>query len=141
DDPAREPVRFAELADDAPQAASLFARFDFSGDADMVDRRHEHEEAPGERRVGGQPRALGAQGFLGDLDDNLLAFLDEIFDFLLGRPLAAPAAPLAAPFGFVIAVEPFELLDRVDDVRDVQEAVALQPDVNERALHAGEHFG
>jgi hypothetical protein len=67
-----------------------------------------------------------------------LAFLQELFDFRLRRALAPFA--LRTVRRFVIAFQPLELLDRVDDVGDVQKAVALQADVNERALHAGQHF-
>ena len=137
DHAAGEAVLLAELADDAAQPAALFARFDLAGDADVVHRRHEHQEPAGERGVRRQPRALGAQRLLGHLDDDLLAFLQELFDFRLRRALAA----LLAAVRFVVAFEPLELFDRVDDVRDVQEAVALEADVNERALHAGQHFG
>ena len=52
----------------------------------------------------------------------------------------APLAAIAAVLVLVARVEPLEFLDRVDDVRDVEEAVALEADVNERALHAGQHF-
>ena len=40
----------------------------------------------------------------------------------------------------VIRVEAVELLERRDDVRDVEEAVAFETEVNERRLHAGQHF-
>ncbi len=40
----------------------------------------------------------------------------------------------------VVAGQPLELLDGVDDFRDVEERVALEADVNEGGLHAGEDF-
>jgi hypothetical protein len=40
----------------------------------------------------------------------------------------------------LIAGELFELLDGVDDFSDVQEGVALEPDVDERRLHPREDF-
>ena len=159
DDAAAEAVLLAELLDDAAQAVALVARVDLAGDADVVDRRHEDEKAAGQRGVRRQPRALGAQRLFGDLDDDLLAFLQELFDFRLGPALAAPArcprpraalrrtspAPAVAAGSLVLVVvarvEPIELLDRVDDVRDVEEPVALEADINERALHAGQDFG
>ena len=138
DDATAKALLVAELLHDAAQAVALVARLDFSGDADVVDRRHEHEKAAGERRVRGQARALGAERLLGDLDDNLLPFLQELFDLRLGCPLAALGA--IAMLVVVARVEAVELLDGIDDVRHVEEAVALETDVNERALHAGQHF-
>ena len=42
---------------------------------------------------------------------------------------------------FVARLEALELLDGVDDLRDVEERVALQAYVNKGGLHAGQHFG
>ena len=143
DDAAAEAVLFAELLDDAAQAVALVARLDLAGDADVVDGRHEDEKPARQRRMRRQTRALGAQRLLGDLDDDFLAFLQELFDFRLGPVFAVPP-PRAARRPLLVLrrrrVEPVELLDRVDDVRDVEEPVALEADVNERALHAGQHF-
>src|SRR5918999_1620171 len=44
-------------------------------------------------------------------------------------------------FVFVARLEALEFLDRVDDFGDVEERVALEADVNEGGLHAGEDFG
>ena len=51
-------------------------------------------------------------------------------------------APLAAAGGRLVLVrlEAVELLEGGDDVGDVEEAVALETEVNERRLHAGQHF-
>ncbi len=92
DDTAAEAVLFAEFLDDAAQAIALVARVDFAGNADVIDRRHEDEKAAGQRRMRGQACTFGAQGLLGDLDDDLLAFLQELFDFRLRSPVAALAA-------------------------------------------------
>jgi len=40
----------------------------------------------------------------------------------------------------VARLEALELFDSIDDLGDVQERIALQPDVNEGGLHAGEDF-
>ena len=40
----------------------------------------------------------------------------------------------------VARFELFELLERVDHVGDVQEAVALETEIDERGLHAGQDF-
>ena len=138
DDAAAEAVLLAEFLDDAAQPVALVARLDLARDADVIDRRHEHEKAAGQRGVRRQARALGAERLLGDLDDDLLAFLQELFDFRL-RSAIAPLAAIAM-LVFVARVEAVELLDRVDDIRDVEKPVALEADVNERALHAGQHF-
>ena len=96
DDAAGEPVLLAELADDASQSAAFLSRVDLAGHAHVVDRGHEDQEPPGHRRVGGEPRPLGAERLLGHLDDDLLAFLQEFFDLRL-RVLLAFA--IAAPGG------------------------------------------
>ena len=41
----------------------------------------------------------------------------------------------------VTGLEPLELLDGVDDFSDVEERVALEPDVDEGRLHPREHLG
>ena len=95
DDAAAEPVLLAEFLDDAAQPVALVARLDLAGHADVIDRRHEHEKAAGERRVRRQARALRAERLLGHLDDDLLAFLQQLFDFRL-RSALAPLAAIAA---------------------------------------------
>ena len=54
----------------------------------MVDRRHEHQKATRQRHVGRDAGALGAQGLLDDLDQDLLALLEQVLDLGLGFPLA-----------------------------------------------------
>ncbi len=91
---------------------------DALGDADMRVLRQEDEQPPGEADLRGQPRALGADGILDDLHEQRLAFVQDALD----RALAAVA---------VLAMLP--------DVRDVQERRTLEADLDERALHAGQH--
>src|SRR5262245_29679826 len=92
----------------------------------------------------GEPRALGPERLLDDLDDDLLPFLQQLLDFRL-RPLA-PRVPArlpilpAAVLLLVVARQLVELVDRVDDISDVEETVALQADVDEGRLHAGKDF-
>ena len=43
-------------------------------------------------------------------------------------------------FVFIVAREPLEFRDGVDDFRDVEERVAFEADVNEGGLHAGENL-
>src|SRR6185295_16743508 len=147
DDAAGEPVRLAELADDAAEPAALLTRFDLAGDADVIDRGHEHQEPARHRDVGGEAGALGAERLLDDLDDDLLAFLEELLDLLL-RPILAialraalrSAATVGVAAGLIVVVagELVELDEGVDDVGDVEEAVALEAEVDEGGLHAGQ---
>src|SRR5204863_6307227 len=64
----------------------------------MIDRRHEYEKASRHRRVRGQARALGADRLLRDLDDDLLAFFQELLDFRL-RTFVAVAIAASASTG------------------------------------------
>ena len=142
DDAAGEAVRLAELADDAAQAAALVARLDLARDADVIDRRHEHQEPPGHRHVRREARALGAERLLDDLDEDLLAFLQQVFDLRLRRVGSSLRLSCARPPSVLVVarLELLELLERVDDVGDVEEAVALEAEVDEGRLHAGQDF-
>ena len=92
DHAAGEAVLLAELADDAAQAPALFARLDLARDADVIDRRHEDQEAARHGDVRGEARALGAERLLDDLDEDFLPFLQQVFD--LGfRAVASRAGP------------------------------------------------
>ena len=91
DDAPGKTVLLAELAHDAAQPAAFLARIDLPRDADVVDRGHENQEPAGHGDVRCQARALGAERLLHDLDEDVLAFLEEIFD--LGfRAIAIAAA-------------------------------------------------
>ena len=78
--------------------------------------RDEDDEAAWERDLGGEPRALRLHRVLDGLDEDLLVALQEVLD------LAAAAA--------------LEL--GRDDLVDVEEAVLLEADLDERGLHARE---
>ena len=77
--------------------------------------RHVDDEAAGQRDLGGEPRALRLHRILDRLHEHGLAALDQILDL---------AGALAA----------LEL--RADDLVDVEEAVLLEADLDERGLHA-----
>ncbi len=61
----------------ALQAQALFVAGDFARDAGVLERRHVDDESPRQRDVRSDARALLAQRLLGDLDDDLLAFLEQ----------------------------------------------------------------
>src|SRR5439155_6464593 len=86
--------------------------------------RRVHHVAPGDRQLHGQARALRLERVLHDLHDDLLARREQVGDL-------APAAA-AAP-------APGRLDAGLHDLIDVQKAVLLQADVDERRLQAGQH--
>ena len=86
----------AELLDDAAQAAPLVARLDLARHADVVDGRHVDEKAARQAQVRRDARALRAERLLHDLDDDLLPFLEQVFDLGRGRLPVAIAAAAAA---------------------------------------------
>ena len=62
------------------EAAAFAVGLDLAGDAGVVDGGHEDQEAAGERDVRGDARALLGDGLLGDLDEDLLAGLQQVAD-------------------------------------------------------------
>src|SRR5262249_23154485 len=86
-------------------------------DADVRVLRKIDDEAPGDRDLRRQPRALGADGILDYLHEQRLALGQDALDRLRLR--------VAVPF--------------LPDVGDVQEARAVQADLDERRLHPREH--
>ena len=80
-------------------------------------QRDVDDEAAGQRDLRRQPRALRLHRVLDGLDEDLLAAGEEVLD--------APAVALALQLG-------------ADDLVDVEEAVLLETDLDERRLHAGE---
>jgi hypothetical protein len=85
-------------------------------------RRVDHV-APGDGDLHREPRALGLERVLDDLDDDLLPWLQQVGD-------ARPAGRAAAAA---------DLLDaRQHDLVDVQEAVLVEADVDEGGLEPGQ---
>jgi hypothetical protein len=97
DDPSGETVLLAEFAHNAPEAAPFVARIDLARNADVIDGRHEHQKPPGHRGVAREAGALRAERLLGHLHDDLLPFLDQLFDFRLGAliPVAVTTAAIS----------------------------------------------
>jgi len=62
-----------------PQAGQLFFIADPFGDADMVHRGHEDHVPAGQGDMGGDPGAFGADGGFGHLDQDFLAFGEQVF--------------------------------------------------------------
>src|SRR5207302_9755970 len=66
--------------DDAFQALSLFLRRDLARHARVIHGRHVNQETSWQRDVAGDASALFSDRFLGDLNQNLLAFFQQIAD-------------------------------------------------------------
>src|SRR5690606_9251206 len=137
DDPART------LGEDVPchlaEARALVAALDLAAHAHVRGEGHVHEEAPRQGDLRGEPRALRADGLLGDLDEDVLALLQVLLD---RRELPGPAASAATPVSVGPAVVGLIVLEvgvLVVEVRDVQEARLLGADVHEGGLDAREH--
>ncbi len=90
---------------------------DLGGDADMLLERHQHQVARRDRQQGGQARALAAERVLEDLHQDFLAFVQQALHRRQRRRVGLG----------------------VEHVGDVQESGALQADIDERRLHAGQH--
>ena len=88
------------------------------GDTEPLAVRDVDEEAARQRDLGRQPGALRLHRVLDRLHEQLLAARDQILDLL--------AVPLALELGD-------------DDLVDVEKPVLLEPDLDERGLHARKH--
>jgi len=106
--------------DHLAQAIALFVG-EPAADADPRALRREDQVPAGDRDVHREPRALRLQGVLDHLNEDLLSGFDQLVD---------PAAAAAPALRRLLAA-------RQDDLVDVQEAVALEADVDEGGLHAG----
>src|SRR5262249_9224357 len=91
----------AEVGHNLAQPAPGVVVLDLARYADAVETRHEHQVAAGDADVGGQRRPLGADALLDDLDDHLLAALEDLLDGRLGQP--AVAAGLRPAFEAAVA--------------------------------------
>ena len=102
------------------QALALGLVLDALRDADVRVLRQVDEQPAGEADLRRQPRALGADRVLDHLHQQRLALVQDLLD--------------RARVGAAVAVLPV-----LPDVGDVQERRALEADLDERALHAGQH--
>ena len=111
-----------ELLRLAPQAGALLV-VEALGHPDALARGGVDHVAPGDGELHRQAGALRLQRVLDDLHDDLLAGLEEVGDLLAA--LLAPAAPR-------------RLDARQHDLVDVEEAVLVEADVDERGLQPGQ---
>src|SRR5271154_2771271 len=97
--------------------------FDFSRDAALIGIREQDEVAPGEDDVGGNARALRADGAFGDLHDNLAAGRIDAGDVFLGDFWFV--APAVAAGG---ALDDFDATVKAagDDVPVMEERILLE---------------
>ena len=107
------------------QLLAQLLRADLLRDADVLVLRQEDEQPPGDRDLRRQPRALGADRVLDHLHGERLALEDDALD----RRRRHGAGRVVAARGAAVDV----------DVGDVQEGGALEADLDERRLHAGQH--
>src|ERR1043165_2490327 len=119
------------------EAQPLVLALDAPRDTDVVDGGHVDEEAPRQRDVAGDARALAGDGVFRDLHDDLLPLAKEIGD----RRLTARLLRRDVLEVKLVAVLAVVVLEVFDDVGDVEEGVALEAEVDEGGLHAGEDFG
>ena len=111
-----------ELLGLAPQAGALLV-VEALGHPDALARGRVDHVATGDGELHRQAGALRLQRVLDDLHDDLLAGLEQVGDLLAA--LLAPAAPR-------------RLDARQHDLVDVEEAVLVQADVDERGLQPGQ---
>ncbi|OQC01913.1 MAG: hypothetical protein BWX79_02862 [Alphaproteobacteria bacterium ADurb.Bin100] len=103
---------------------------DLLRDADVVVLRQEHQQAPGDADLGGQPGALGADRVLDHLHQQDLTFEHLPFDRQGARIRPRRTG------GFALAGTGAK---GSHEIGHVQEGGALQPDIDEGRLHAGQH--
>jgi hypothetical protein len=130
---ADDPTAAAELLDGGFQPGPFVIVGDPSRHSELDHRRHVHQEASGQRDVGRQARALGADGVLDDLDEDLLAFAEEIadvrFDGFVGRRLVIDSEDVG------------EVVEDAASLADIEKTVPRETDVDERRLHSRQDPG
>src|SRR6185312_5427930 len=78
----------AVFEDQALQPGPLLVAGDLARDPDVMHRRHVDQVAARQRQVAGDARDLLAQGLLGELDQDLLPFLQQVADEAAGLVFA-----------------------------------------------------
>ena len=136
---------FAELG-------ALLAALDLAAHAHARGEGHVHQEATGEGDLRGDPRALGADGLLGDLDQDGLPLLEELLDVGDGGAVAdfalagrADGCRRLGGVGIghfvvgVVAIVGVVVLFGLEEVGGVEERRFFQADVYKGGLDAGEN--
>ena len=77
-----------QLVHDLAKLAALAFVDDLAGHADAVEPGHQHEVSAGDADVGRQGRPLGADAFLDDLHQHLVAAAENFLDRRLDKPPA-----------------------------------------------------
>ncbi len=90
---------------DALQPLPLLIRCDLARNSSVVHRRHIHQEPARQRDVAGDARAFLADGLLGNLDQDFLAFLEQIADLRNLLRLATREAASTSTASAALAVE------------------------------------
>ena len=126
-----------ELLEEREQALPLGLVLDAPRDAEVAHGRQQHQVAPRQGDVGADARPLVGQRVLDHLDDDLLPRLQQVVD--RGRGLGLVVAVVELVGAAVVDLQVFHRLDVGGHVADVEEGVALEADVHEGGLHAGQH--
>ena len=139
------------------QAGALGLVLDPPRDAEVRRAGKEHQVAAGQRDVRAHPRALAGERVLAHLDHDLLPLLEQVDDRRTRRgrrqrPLADPRRRFRRPRAFrssrdaarprrivrcAVGVVRAVVVDH--RVAHVEEGVALEAEIDERRLHAGQH--
>ena len=109
------------------QLLAQLGRSNLLRDADVLVLRQEHEQPPRDADLRRQPRALGADRVLDHLHRQRLTFKHEALD----RRRRHRARAMVPTRGAAVHMH----------VGHMQERGALEADVDERRLHAGQHAG
>src|SRR5690606_3620703 len=121
-----EPFRHKFFTENS-ESFAFFAVLDFAADSEVAAFGNEDDVSAGQADQGGDASSFGSAGALGDLDHELLAGLDEFFDFAAAQFAAANACRtgVVALFGH--------------DIADVKKGVPFQPDINKCGVHSGQN--
>ena len=125
-----------EFAEDLAEPVAFLGVVDFPTDAEHVVERHEDEEAAGETDVGGDARALVADGAFGDLDEEFRADWVERGDVLGGDFLGFELLTAGAFDVFDVIAAAFFVVGGWDGVPEVEEGIFFEPDVDEHGFEA-----
>ena len=118
-----------EAPGQVPEPALFVPVVDTSRHADVIGMGNQHEKPARQRYLGGDPRSLGADRLLRNLDYNFLAFFDH---------LLYPVFPVPAPAGsgiLVLVVIEIDPVGPSGDIRRLQECRLVHADIDESCLN------